>query len=261
MRLASFTGKKELLRDIKPDNILLDSRGHIKLSDFGLATGFHAQHDASYYKRLLGNATAAASNALSRNDRLTSWKARSRKLAYSTVGTPDYIAPEVFTREGYGKECDWWSLGAIAYEMLVGYPPFASSSNAETYQKILHWREHLIIPSDIHLSPAAESLIRRLMCDASIRLGSEEIKRHPFFRGVPWDSIRQRNAPYIPRLRSMADTSHFPVEEIAQDMAAEGFDKGQVTATSGDGTIAGPQRDVAFIGYTFRRFESLRAKS
>ena len=65
---------------------------------------------------------------------------RNRKLAYSTVGTPDYIAPEVFSREGYNETADWWSVGAILYEMMVGYPPFFSDDPSVTCQKILHWR-------------------------------------------------------------------------------------------------------------------------
>ena len=65
---------------------------------------------------------------------------RNRKLAYSTVGTPDYIAPEVFGREGYNETADWWSVGAILYEMVVGYPPFFSDDPSVTCQKIMHWR-------------------------------------------------------------------------------------------------------------------------
>ena len=81
--------------------------------------------------------------------------------AYSTVGTPDYIAPEIFLQKGYGKECDWWSLGAIAFECLVGYPPFCSESTHETYQKIMQWKKYLSFPEDIHLSTEAENFIAR----------------------------------------------------------------------------------------------------
>lgn len=80
--------------------------------------------------------------------------------AYSTVGTPDYIAPEIFTQKGYGKECDWWSLGSIMYECLVGYPPFCSETVQETYQKIIQWNYNLMFPEDVHLSVEAEHLIR-----------------------------------------------------------------------------------------------------
>lgn len=96
-------------------------------------------------------------------DRFTSWKKNRRSLAYSTVGTPDYIAPEVFMHRGYGKECDWWSLGAIMYEMLVGYPPFCSETQQETYKKILTWSNSLVFPDDVHVSPDAEDLIRRFI--------------------------------------------------------------------------------------------------
>jgi len=80
--------------------------------------------------------------------------------AYSTVGTPDYIAPEIFLQRGYGKECDYWSLGAIMFECLVGYPPFCSEHTLETYQKIVQWPRFLNFPEDVHLSMEAEELIR-----------------------------------------------------------------------------------------------------
>lgn len=76
------------------------------------------------------------------------------------LGTPDYIAPEVFMLKGYGKECDWWSLGAIMFECLVGYAPFCSENPSDTYKKIIEWPNYLYFPDEVHLSKEAEHLIR-----------------------------------------------------------------------------------------------------
>jgi protein-serine/threonine kinase len=77
------------------------------------------------------------------------------------VGTPDYIAPEVFMMRGYGKECDWWSLGAIMFECLIGYPPFCAENASDTYKKIIDWPHYLHFPEEVHLSTEAHDLMRR----------------------------------------------------------------------------------------------------
>ncbi|MEQ2288031.1 Serine/threonine-protein kinase 38, partial [Ameca splendens] len=113
--------------------------------------------------------------------------------AFSTVGTPDYIAPEVFMQNGYNKLCDWWSLGVIMYEMLIGYPPFCSETPQETYRKVMNWRETLTFPPEVPISEKAKDLILRICCEEEHRIGAtsvEEIKSNPFFEGVDYDHIR-----------------------------------------------------------------------
>jgi protein-serine/threonine kinase len=97
--------------------------------------------------------------------------------AFVSNPTADYIAPEIFLQKGYNEACDFWSLGAIAFECLVGYPPFCSESTHETYQKIMQWQHYLAFPDDVHLSQEAEDFIRRqailacLLCCLLLQLG------------------------------------------------------------------------------------------
>ncbi|XP_029640242.1 rho-associated protein kinase 2 isoform X1 [Octopus sinensis] len=178
-------------RDVKPDNMLLDAQGHLKLADFGtcmrMDTDFMVRSDTA-------------------------------------VGTPDYISPEVLKSQGggghYGRECDWWSVGVFLFEMLFGDTPFYADSLVGTYGKIMDHRNSLQFPDDAEISSEAKSLIIAFLTDRTERLGKngvQEIKQHRFFTSDQWDwdTIRQTVPPIVPELSCDVDTSNF--DEIEKD--------------------------------------------
>ncbi|XP_060832844.1 ribosomal protein S6 kinase beta-1-like [Bombus pascuorum] len=168
-----------IYRDLKPENILLDGEGHVKLTDFGLC------------KEHIEEGT----------------------VTHTFCGTIEYMAPEILTRSGHGKAVDWWSLGALMFDMLTGMPPFTGDDRRKTIEKIL--RGKLCLP--LYLTPDAKDLIRKLLKrQVSQRLGSgpddaEQIMNHNFFKHIKWQDVisRKLEPPFKPSVKSADDTSQF----------------------------------------------------
>lgn len=199
-----------IYRDLKPENILLDAQGHVKLTDFGLCKE-HIQEGI---------------------------------VTHTFCGTIEYMAPEILTRSGHGKAVDWWSLGALMFDMLTGVPPFTAENRKKTIETIL--KAKLNLPA--YLTPEARDLVRRLMKrQESQRLGSgpedaATVQSHPFFKHVNWDDVlaRRLDPPIKPLLRSEDDVSQFDTRFTRQ-----------IPVDSPDETTLSESANLIFQGFTY----------
>jgi serine/threonine protein kinase len=167
-------------RDLKPENVLLDSEGHIRLTDFGLS-------------KMLGKS----------------------ELTSTFCGTPEYLAPEIIRGKGHGKQADFWAFGVLLYEMLSGINPFKNGrSRLETLSLITEQE----VPMHPCFSPEARDLLQKLLeRDQTQRLSQPEIKQHPFFFGTDWTFLRQSKPPFQPLTRSELDSSNFDEQFTSEE--------------------------------------------
>jgi serine/threonine protein kinase len=184
LALAYLHERSICYRDLKPENLLLDQDGHLRITDFGFA------------KHVV--------------DR-----------TYTLCGTPEYLAPEIIQSQGHGLAADWWSLGILIYEMLAGYPPYYDDDPYATYEKILAGR--LVFPRHFDRD-TRDILRKLLNPDKTRRLGAlangaDDVKKHRFFRGLDWGWLERRlvRAPIIPTVRAPNDTRNFDLYDEAQD--------------------------------------------
>lgn len=215
-----------IYRDLKPENVLLDGAGHIRLTDFGLS------------KEGITNNTSGA---------------------HSFCGTPEYLAPEILNRQGHGRAVDWWSLGALLYEMLTGLPPFYCRDREKLFEKIR--KAQLTYPR--YLSDVAQDILHGLLTrDPTQRLGSSsedsaEVKRHLFFASIDWDRMMRRDSvpPWEPTVVGSLDTSQFDKEFTSMPIFSPNDKEFKYQAGGSMGTVnqhlSATPDDNTFEGFTF----------
>ncbi|XP_030275570.1 citron Rho-interacting kinase isoform X4 [Sparus aurata] len=215
-------------RDVKPENVVIDRTGHIKLADFGSAA------------RLNTNKTVAAPTV--------------------PVGTQDFLSPEVLAamnggaHNTYGVECDWWSLGVIAYEMIYARSPFSGGTSTKTIHNIQNFQRYLKFPEEPQASKQFVDLLQRLLCGAKERLGFQGLRCHSFFSSVDWNNLRQVLPPFVPALNAEDDTSNFEEPEQAAPRQASAAQRGALP-------VGFQGQDLPFLGWFFSRALTTLAKT
>jgi serine/threonine protein kinase len=323
-------------RDLKPDNFLIDAKGHLRLADFGLSKGgVSKKHIADLDKivpirvyiqgkeytgiktigakvatsagdvtqmlirklgikesgmflfvegdgkeralkshekvraiaesfpevadgesethrftfKQLGSTKRATLNAPARHqfralrEQMMQLKVENKAIAHSVVGTPYYMAPEMFSAGGYTHLADAWSIGCLIYELVCGVPPFTGDTAEEVFSNILDWRSSLHFPApgdDVQMSDDCRDLLSKVLCDEESRLSLLEMQKHPWFVGVEWgDRQLECTPPFVPDLAGATDTTYFDAEAASEvdvdDIGAGGASGRAMGMGMGDG--------------------------